>query len=153
MSRFSSVGAILIWTVVWFLVAFNQPKVLSDANTFLRYFVGNEFLDFTGIIVTITLASIVNLLVEMSKLESKVGFKVFVKSRDDVKHSALSLIAALIVSVITVVSKPLICDGERSQALLNGFVLGIILFIMLILIDVTIAAFQLEPVLLSRDDT
>lgn len=151
-NRFSAAGALLIWTIVWILIAFNQPWVLSDANSFLKDFVGNDFLAFIGIIVTITLASIVNLLVEMSKLESNVGFKVFVKSRVDVKHSALSLIAALIVSVALVVAKPLICQGERSQAFANGMALGIIIFIVLILIDITMAAFQLEPPSLDKTD-
>ncbi|MBJ6127596.1 hypothetical protein [Microvirga splendida] len=99
-----------------------------------------------GVIVTITLASAANLFIELNKLEEKIEMAVFSASKKHVKDSAFSLIGLLIASLTIVVVKPLFESfGPTAQALSNGMALTTILVSVLILIDLTQAAFSLDP--------
>lgn len=71
---------------------------------------------------------------------------VFGAAKKHVKDSAFSLIGLLIASLVIVVMKPLIeAFGPTAQALSNGMALTVILVSVLILIDLTQAAFSLDP--------
>jgi hypothetical protein len=122
-----------------------MPRILSDKNDFLRGFVNHEFLGFMGVIVTITLASAGNLFLELVRFEKEAGEPIFVKSKRDVKHSAFTLIVMLLATLLVVTIKPLVIFSQTSEAFVNGAALSIILFSILVLWDLTIAAFKLDP--------
>jgi hypothetical protein len=130
---------------MWLTLSAVAPWVLSDNNAFLRSFVNHEFLSFMGVIVTITLASAANLFIEMNKLEEKVDEAVFRAAKNDVKHSAYTLVGALIASILLVIIKPLVNCGPIAESLLNGVAITIIIFSVMILIDLTQTAFSLDP--------
>lgn len=98
-----------------------------------------------GVVVTITLASAANLYIELNKLEDKLDLPAFSRSKANVRHSAYTLIATLIAAVVVVVVKPLVVVGEQSAAAVNGTALSILLVAILILVDLTQAAFNLDP--------
>lgn len=131
---------------LWIGLSAAAPWVLSDKNTFLLGFVNHEFLGFMGVIVTITMASVANLHIELNKLEERVERAIFTKTKRSLKDSARALIVMLSLAVVIVVAKPLMNEGERSQALINGAALLIIIFSIMTLVDLTKAALSLEPV-------
>tara|TARA_B100001939_G_C16651448_1_gene491961 strand:- start:124 stop:585 length:462 start_codon:yes stop_codon:yes gene_type:complete len=133
---------------VWIILSLSAPWVLSDENGFLKGFVNHEFLNFLGVVVTITLASTANLHLELNKFEERVKKRIFVNTRNSVKRSAYWMISMLLIALLLVVSKPLIVSVTPSliaSSLLNGGALLIILFNVLILIDLCQTAFKLEP--------
>ncbi|WP_126421309.1 hypothetical protein [Asticcacaulis excentricus] len=145
MNRTIAICSLLAWSAIWSAVVICAPWIFSDKNKFFEGFVNEQFLSFMGVIVTITLASAANLFIEMNKLEDKVDKPVFRKAKDGVKDSSYWLIALLIFSIVVVIVKPLVNTGERSQAIVNGAAITIIIMSVLILIDLTQSAFTLDP--------
>lgn len=151
MNRAVAVCIMVAWVAVWATIVVAQPWVLDDSNKFFVGFLDHEFLGFMGVIVTITLASSANLFIELNKLEEKFNFNAFPATKREVKTSAFSLIAVLVVSVFVAVIKPLVVSGERSQAIVNGIAVTLIIFSVLILIDLTQSAFNLDPGLSDKE--
>jgi len=145
MNRTISICLIISWIAVTIVISVVQPSILSDKNEFLKGFVNHELLSFIGVVVTITLGSAANLFIELNKLDDKAGESVFSRTKKTVKDSSYSLIWALISSIVLVVIKPLIRGGDGAIAFVNGLSLTIILFSVLVLIDLTTAAFNLDP--------
>lgn len=145
MNRTIAICSLIAWATIWIVVVVAAPWALSDKNAFLAGFVNEQFLSFMGVVVTITLASAANLYIELNKLEDKLDDAIFNGTKADVRHSAYMLIATLVASVVLVVVKPLVICGERSAAIVNGLGLTILLVAILILIDLTQAAFSLDP--------
>jgi hypothetical protein len=144
-NRTIAICAILCWLALWGVIAAAAPWILSDENSFFKNFVNHEFLAFMGVVVTITLSSAANLFIELNKMEEKLDSVIFRKSKIHVKDSAFALIGALVASIILVIVKPLLLCGHRSEAVLNGFAVTILIFSVLILVDLTQAAFSLDP--------
>lgn len=132
-------------TVVWIVLSCIVPDVLSDKNSFLKGFVTHELLGFLGVIVTITLASAANLHLKLNELEEKVQKQVFSKTRAMVKKSAYWLIGMLLIAFLLVVIKPVVATSNTVEAIFNGAALLVVFFNILVLIDLTQAAFSLEP--------
>jgi hypothetical protein len=144
-NRTIAVCSILLWIAVCICIAAARPSWLSDSNDYLKEFIHHDFLEFMGVVVTITLASSANLFIELNKLEDKLGRKHFTNTKRHVRDSAFTLIGLLVTSVILTVSKPIVLSGERSEVAVNGVAILIIIVSVLILIDLTIAAFHFEP--------
>ncbi len=153
MNKTIAICSLLAWTVVWLCVTTAAPQWLGDTNKFMKSFLEHDFLGFMGVVVTITLASSSNLFIELNKLEEKIGRISFPNTKTHVKHSSFSLIAALVASVILSVMKPIVDSGERAQAFVNGFSILVVIFSILILIDLTMAAFDLEPPIIPEGKT
>lgn len=143
----STIAIILLisWTAISLSASAFVPSLFSDKNAFLKGFVTHEFVSFMGVLVTITLASAANLYVELNKLEDRRPGLVFKASKKHVRDSAYALIGSLVVSLVVVVAKPWIGSGQNGQSLFNCFALGVIGFAVMILIDLTQAAFDLDP--------
>jgi hypothetical protein len=136
--------ALLAWFALWGVLVAAAPWAISDGNRFFKGFVNEQFLQFMGVIVTITLASSANLYIELNKVEDRMGKAVFTNSKRDVRHSAYFLIGLLVASVVAVILKPLLDYGPRSQAGMNGVAITIIILSVTVLIDLTQAAFGLS---------
>lgn len=145
MNRTIAICAIVCWAALSAALIAAAPWAISDSNEFLEGFVNEEFLGFMGVVVTITLASAANLFIELNKLEEKIDASVFTRSKAGVRHSAYSLIATLVASIILVIVKPLLACGERSAAAVNALAITILIIAIMILIDLTQAAFALDP--------
>lgn len=135
---------LILWTAISASSTIFLPGLFSDKNSFLREFVTHEFVSFMGVLVTITLASSANLFVELNKLEERRGVA-FPVSKKHVTDSAYALIGALVTSLLLVIVKPWVGWGEHGQSAVNCFALAIIGFSVMILIDLTQAAFGLDP--------
>lgn len=126
------------------ITAFAFPWALSDQNEFLKQFMNHEFLNFMGVVVTISLASTANIHIALRRKEDALGEEgIFSGTRARVKASAFSLIWAMFLAVVLVVAKPLLPFGPHVEALLNAAGLGIILWGMLIILDITKLSFKL----------
>lgn len=143
----STIAIILLisWGAISLSASAFVPGLFSDKNVFLKGFITHEFVSFMGVLVTITLASAANLYVELNKLEERRPGVIFKASKKHVRDSAYALIGSLVVSLIVVVTKPWIGVWEHVQSLFNCFALGVIGFAVMILIDLTQAAFDLDP--------
>ncbi|WP_343683927.1 hypothetical protein [Asticcacaulis sp.] len=134
------------WLVISTCVVICAPQILSDDNAFLKGFVNHEFLGFMGVIVTITLASAGNLIIELNKMSEKIGKDVFPKTKRSVKDSAYYLIAFLVMSVFLVILKPVLTNTPQGEAIANSLAIALILASIMALTDLTRTAFNLEPI-------
>ena len=132
-----------IYCLFSMIIAFMFPWVLSDRNTFLKDFMNHEFLSFMGVVVTITLASTANINISLKRKEEEAGEEFLEGTRGKVKQSAFSLILAMFLSVLLVVTKPLLPTIDEFLALANAVGLGIILWGLLIILDITRLAFKI----------
>jgi hypothetical protein len=136
---FMAVAAVIV------CVSVATPATLSDANGFLKDFVGSQLLGFLGVVVTITLASAANLHFELNKLEAERQKRGFVKTRGAIRQSAAWLIGLLLLAIALLVIKPALGSNQTVQSLANGGALLIVLFNVLVLIDLTQMAFKIGP--------
>lgn len=144
MNRTIAICLFIGWFVIWAVILIDKPSILGDSNSFFRGFVNQEFLSFMGVIVTITIGSASNIYLELNKLEEKLDSSTFPKTKRDIKDSAYTLIAALVASVFVVIVKPLFPTTDISTAVLNGCAVTIVIVAVMILIDLTRAAFSLD---------
>lgn len=119
-----------------------EPKHLSDQNPFLKGFVNHEFLSFMGILVTITLTTAATIHIALTNKEERQSREIFPKTKASVRKSATSLLWALASSVVIVVVKPNVNNGEVSAAIMNSLCLLVILWSLLILADISKLAFK-----------
>lgn len=126
------------------MTVFFFPWAISDQNDFLRQFMNHEFLSFMGVVVTITLASTANIHISLRRKEELIkDDNAFSGTRFRVKASAFSLIWAMFLSVVLVVTKPLLPSSVHVEAAANAFGIGIILWGILIILDITKLSFKL----------
>lgn len=135
---FSLITAIVILTIT-------MPSIISDENVFLKNFVNHEYIGFMGVLVTITLASAANIHIELNRYDEALGKSAFERSRADLRHSAMSLIVALCVALVTVLVKGSLPELPRWQAAVNGAAIITIAFSIVTVVDLTLAAFRLAP--------
>ena len=145
MNRTLSLCILLVVLATLFVIACIHPSLISDHNAFLRGFVNHELLGFLGVLVTITLASAANIHLDLNRFEERKGARIFGRTRQAIKQSAYSLLGTLVAAVVLVVAKPLLCGGETAEALANGAALFMLVFSILVLADLTVVAFSLEP--------
>lgn len=139
-------GCIVIATFsVIVVLSFCAPYILNDTNTFLKEFVGSQFLGFLGVVVTITLASAANIHFELNKLADKCGKDIFTRSRKALINSVHLLIYLLLFSVFLVVFKSLINIYQEGVAFVNGLAILIVIINVIVLIDLTQMAFEIKP--------
>jgi hypothetical protein len=137
---------ILISTAALFLICtVSNPDLISDKNEFMRHFVGSELLSLLGIIMTITLASAAGLHLEFNKIEERHKGRFLIETRRGVKQGAYCLIVLFAVSVVLVVVKPLVHESAHIEALINGAVIFIVIWNVLILLELTQLAFSIQP--------
>jgi len=141
-----SICVVVVYIGAWLVLSIDQPWVLGTNNTLLNSFVDGQFLGFMGVVVTITLASAANIHIELNKIETSVGTRIFIKTRQKVKLSAFSLIWALTASIVILVCKPFMSASAVGASLANGAALLVVLICILILVDLTKLAFNIEPV-------
>lgn len=138
--------SLIVFVAVAICIAAAQPHWISDANPFLRNFVNHEFLNLLGVILAITLASVVNVHFEFNKIEERYQREgALQKSRANLTKNTNFLIGLFLVAVLLVVAKPLIAHGDMGEALVNAGALFIVLWHVLILISLTRLAFAIPP--------
>src|SRR5215813_6094928 len=107
MTRSISWCLLICSAAVIIVCAIAKPEFLSDKNEFLHHFVNQELLALLGIIMTITLASVASLNLEVNKLEEKAKRRFLVNTRRGVQQGAYALIFLFALSLLLVLVKPL----------------------------------------------
>ncbi|MEN2979666.1 hypothetical protein P7L78_22490 [Tistrella bauzanensis] len=146
--------AIFILNCGFLSIAIVHPYWLSDeGNVFFRNFVNHEILAFLGFVVTISLASSYNLLVELDKYENDRRDRFF-KTRLSLKRTCYTLIIILGVSLFLVAIKSLanfeliIFGFKISSSIAFNIIAANIMFVALnCVLDMTRSAFRIwsEP--------
>ena len=138
--------SLIVFAAVSICVAATQPHWTSDSNPFLRNFVNHEFLNLLGVILAITLASVVNVHFEFNKIEERFQQAGALQtSRANLRKNTNFLIGLFLVAVLLVVVKPLVTAGDTGEALVNSGALFILLWHVLILVSLTRLAFAIPP--------
>ncbi|KIC43134.1 hypothetical protein RA27_07455 [Ruegeria sp. ANG-R] len=134
------------------LIAY-RPDWLSDNNEFLKNFVNHEYLNILGVILAITLASLSQLHLSLSKLKSRIGDDGLDEIKAEIKSSAAWLIGGFLLGLVAVILKPLIVFGASGEAAVNAFSMIVLLFYILVLSDITLSVFDIDFEPISDDDT
>lgn len=122
-----------------------RPVWLSDNNDFLRHFVNHEYLNVLGVIFVISLASITQVHLKLNQIEEHRQQVCFGGTRKEIRQSAYFLIILFTLAFALVGAKPLICETQITTAILNAIAIFILVFYVLILLDITMAIFELKP--------
>jgi len=126
-------------------VAAARPDWISDQNSFLKGFIGQEILNLLGVILAITLASIANIHLEFNKIEERYKKRGLTKSRANLRLSSSFLIGLFVAALVLVTAKPLVINGPVSEGLVNMACMLVLIWHILILLDLTKLVFYIEP--------
>jgi len=133
-------------------VIISAPDWISDSNSFLKSFVGEQLLSALGVILAINLASLAQLHLSLNKIEERRGEKFLAGARAEIRSSARWMIGLFVAAVVIVVLKPLIGTHPRALAAANGSALFILGFYILVMADIVDAIFDLEPDIEDSDE-
>jgi hypothetical protein len=140
-------AAILV-LIGWFAISgaliITAPGLLSDQNGFLKNFVTHKLLGFLGVVVTITLASVANLFVNLLRIEDERDRSPFPKTKRDLRDTSIWLLVTLGAALPLVWIKAMCPPWPRLEATFNAAALGLVIFSILLLIDGTLALFALD---------
>ena len=145
MSKYLSIMVTISITTILIVVVIAEPEWLCDKKPFLKEFMGKDILPVLGVILTITLASAAQLHLEFNKIEERYGAVMLNKSRSKVHQAAFAMIYTFLIAAVLLVVKPIIVDSfsERSQAAINAVGLFLLWINVVILIELTQAAFSI----------
>lgn len=147
MSKSASFSMLVAVATILVVVVVAEPEWLSDKMYFIKEFMSKDILSILGIILTITLASAAQLHLEFNKIEEQAGKRFLINSRRKVHQAAYALIYTFVFATIILIVKPIICDplSDRSQAAVNAIGIFVLWLNVLILIELTQAAFSISP--------
>lgn len=144
MIRILTILGLIILTIGIATLSACQPHWISDDNSFLKEFIGQDLLSVLGIIVTITLASTANLHLQFNRLEDTFG-EAFKEARNATKAYAYLLIGLFFLSLVLVVLKPVLAQDKHWEAAFNGSGIIIVALNILSLMDIIGAVFAIPP--------
>lgn len=127
------------------------PDLLSDGNSFLKAFVGSEFLGVLAVILAITLASSAQLHLAFNQIEDHFKTKGLIKTRTSVRSDTYALIVLFMFGVADVVAKAALADQPWQESFFNGAALTILLWNVLLLHSLTRTVFAIPPMFDDAD--
>lgn len=116
------------------VISFAQPWMLDDHNSFLKAFIGADYIATLGIIVSITLASAANVHLHLNGLTDETGRR-FEHTRRSIRRSCNSLVWSFVAGIVLVTIKPLLPAAAYNSAMANSLALVIIYFDASIMLD------------------
>ena len=125
--------------------AISAPDILSDKNSFMKSFVGPEFLGVLGVILAITLASSAQLHLEFNKIEERFKARGLTRTRATVRQDTYALIVLFAFGVALTVFKSLLATQAWAQTIFNGFAVIVVVANVLLLLDLTRTTFAIPP--------
>ena len=138
------------WLMLLFLmialtiISITTDYLHDERNQFLKNFVNHEFLAMLGFTVTITLGSVANIHLQLNSLEDVLDRNF---DRTALRRSSLSMIWLFVVAFIIVLTKPIMPqDPVWIVSLFNSSAILIFYFNVMVLFDITKAAFKIPPV-------
>jgi hypothetical protein len=118
------------------------PWILGDDNSFLAWFVEAGFLGYMGVLVSISVASAINVQARLVGVEERARGSLE-RSRKALERSTYALIWSLFAATLIAVLKPLAGKGDIAASLFNCAALLTMLFSGLVLADIVGSAFSL----------
>lgn len=122
-----------------------RPEWVGDNNEFLRGFVNHEYLNVLGVIFAISLASLSQAHLSLNRIEENRQKECFRETRKEIKKAAIWLICLFSLAFVVVIGKPLICTTQTETAIANSMAIVIFSMYVLVLLDITMAVFDLKP--------
>jgi hypothetical protein len=147
MGKSTSVMMLIAVATLLSVIVIVEPEWLCDKKPFIKEFMSKDILSVLGIILTITLASAAQLHLEFNKIEEAANKRFLINSRRKVHQAAYALIYAFVFACILLIIKPIIADplSDRSQSAVNAIGIYVLFINVLILIELTQAAFSIMP--------
>lgn len=134
----------LLVFVFTFAVLFSAayPDVLAK-NKFLVEFIDYDFLSFLGIVLSISIASLLQLSISVSQAEQ---FNKDAKTEiiAELRSTTVWMVGIFAAGFVLVLIRPMITGNLNWLSFLNGFAIFLIVFYLVILLDTIIAAFELH---------
>lgn len=121
-----------------------MPEWLNDENEFFKNFINHEYVNVLGVILAITLASLAQIHFSLNSIEEKNRKKIFSETREEIVSTIFWLIGGFAFGLLIVIVKPLVADREVLVAVLNGVAMGVLLFYLFLLADITLSVFSIE---------
>lgn len=149
------IGAILLigMALLVVILASCSPGLISDQNSFLKGFVGQDLLNILGVIVAITAASSSSVHLELRRLEAEYKFKDgFENTRREVKRGAFALIWLFGAAALLVIAKPILAQSPTTETLCNGAAVFILFWNILVLYSLLRLAFKVGPIFFDEDE-
>ena len=135
--RLAALIALLAW------VGSKYPGAISDNNSFLKGFVGSNLLSTLGFIISVTLASIANIHLQLSILE-ETSSKPLASTRRGLRLSAITLLVVFSVAFVISLVKPMFSATCLGQIAFNcGGVICVYICIE-VMWDITVTTFKVS---------
>jgi hypothetical protein len=127
------------------------PWVLSDSNQFMKQLIGPELLSVLGVILAITLASTAQIHLAFNKVEEDHNKTVFDAARSELRQGSYSLIGSFAVALAVLLMKSVMHFSEVAISLVNGSLVILLVFNLLVLTDITRTVFALPAIPKPRE--
>lgn len=144
MSRDSALTLLSVLGVVLLLLVTWRPELLSDKNEFFKEFVGQNFIAFMGVILTLSLGLLAQLSLSVAKLGEILDKEAVTEIRDELRSTARMLVMLFFASISIVFVKPLLPSTIVFEAALNSGVVLLVVYYLLILSDVVLSIFDFD---------
>lgn len=120
------------------------PSVLSDQNEFLAGFLDTDFLSVLGFMISISLASAVNIHFKLIEYTERSG-RSLPSTIAAIKKSSISLVLAFIFALFLVILKPVLACSPTSQGFFNSFAIVVLYFNISVMYDLLLTALKIPP--------
>ncbi|WP_210202547.1 hypothetical protein [Alsobacter soli] len=107
----------------------------------------HELLGVLGIIVSVTMATVSQIVFALNSIEEKLERQGFIKTRSGVKGASYALIYLFVVALLVVLIKPITSGSPTSEAGVNALALLILIWNVLILHSILDLIFSLGPII------
>jgi hypothetical protein len=120
------------------------PAVLSDENEFLAGFLDTDFLTVLGFMISISLASAVNIHFKLIDYTEKSG-KPLPGTMAAIRKSCISLVLVFILALVLVILKPVFACSKTTQGFFNSFAIAVLYFNISVMYDLLNTALKIPP--------
>src|SRR4051794_22074220 len=139
-----SIASILACTVV------ARPALLCDENVFLKNVVTHELLGILGIILSVTIATVSQIVFALNTIEERYEKEGLFKTRAGVRRASYFLIYLFVVALVIVVAKPQLATTKSSESAFNALALLVVVWNVLILHSILDLIFSFKPMIKGR---
>jgi hypothetical protein len=118
-----------------------EPSWLGDENEFMRQFVDEQMLNILGVIIAIFLPSAATLYLRLAEIQRDRGVDL-AKYRAAIRWNCGIVVGLFAATVVLLIFKGSVSDVKELTSAANGLTLVVLLANLLVLVDLTIAMFD-----------
>lgn len=142
MTPYASKSILVISFTVICVLSMFYPNVLAK-NEFLIMFVGYDFLSFLGIVLSISIASLLQLSLSVSK-DSRLDRDATKFVIDELRSTSIWMVGIFSSGLCLVFLRPFAAAFPHWLSLINGLAVFLIIFYLVMLLDTILATFDLH---------